>query len=454
MLIEVSFSLKEFASLAGIGYSGEDLLIDSISTDSREIGKNTLFAALRGEKSDGNLFVPNAIAGGAVACLCGENAGCSVPFLPTIDAMASLIRAAKSHTNAIRPKKIAVTGSVGKTTTKELIFSALDAAYRTRKSESNYNTLTGVVLTMLAMPRDTQAVVCEMGMSARGEISAMSKVFEPDIAVITNIGSSHLESLGTRENIARAKCEILDGMGENGRLVYHGDEPLLRAGEGSFPKGSVSFGFGETNGVSAGNIVSSGEKTTFTLLDGKSEKRDFTIPLSGRFHVLDALAAFAAASLAGVSEKEIREGFLSYRSVGMRQRMTVRNGIRIIEDCYNASPESMLSSLENLRTAAGEGRKAAFLGDMLELGRDSDALHRKVGRYAAENGVSLLFSFGERAKAIARSASDAGVPEIYVFSENEMEEAVKTVREKCREGDTLLVKGSRGMRLERLTENL
>jgi len=368
MIINVDFTLKEMASLCGLPYDGEDIKIDSISTDSREIGENTLFVALRGETSDGNAFVPMAVEKGAVALLCTPAAvTCGCPALLCEDGLEALIRMAKTHTANVSPLKVAVTGSVGKTTTKELIYSVLSADRPTHKSESNYNTITGVLLTLLAMPKGTRAVVCEMGMSAPGEISRMSKVLEPDIGVITNVGSSHLEHLKTRENIAAAKCEILDGM-KGGTLVFHGDEPLLREREATFGK-AVSFGLAhEKNDLVADSIVTENRSSFFDIHRKDVVRKGVSIPITGKHNVIDALAAYAVGLQAGVAEETIRVGLMSYRTVGMRQNLYRKNGLWIVEDCYNASPESMMASLENLSAMNKDGRKGAVLGDFRNHG--------------------------------------------------------------------------------------
>ncbi len=450
MIINVDFTLKKLAALYSLPYEGENVKITSISTDSREIEKGTLFVALRGEKADGNAYVPMAAAKGAAALLCSPSAQRGeCPALLCEDALEALIRGAKAHTAEISPLKVAVTGSVGKTTTKEMIFSVLSADRPTHKSESNYNTITGLLLTLLAMPRGTKAVVCEMGMSARGEISQMARVLEPHIGVITCIGSSHLEYLKTRENIASAKCELLDGM-NGGTLIFHGDEPLLRDREESFGK-SVSFGLTDArNDLTAENIVFENGCSRFDVRMREKTVCGITLPVTGKHNVTDALAAYAAGLLAGAEEDSIRRGLMGYRTVGMRQNLYEKNGLWILEDCYNAGPESMMASLENLSALSKNGRKAAVLGDMFELGDASEELHRKVGRKAAEVGLEMLITVGEGAKAIAEGAMEGGLTKVRAFETEEIEQAAEAAKTLCESGDLLLVKASRGMRLERL----
>lgn len=467
MIVETGrkFLLSELAGMCEARLVGEDKIIESISTDSREIGRNTLFAAMKGEKSDGNDYIANAFANGASAAICEKIPdGCEKSLLVTNNSFDSLTKAAKKYTIKIDPLKIAVTGSVGKTTTKELIYSVLQKSKKTHKSESNYNTNVGLVMTLLAMKEDTQALVCEMGMSAFGEISEMSHILNPNIGVITNIGTSHLEYLKTRENIAKAKCEILDGM-QNGILLYNGDETLLRGKKGEFGS-SLSFGMQSgINDVFPQNIRSQNGGTYFDIvfeyvrdraggiyIDGfKNEKTQAYIPITGNHNVCDSLAAYIVGKIAGMDEKQILEGLADYKTVGLRQNIYKKNGITIIADCYNASPESMRAALENLSNISITGKRAAFLGDMRELGQESAELHYEIGRESAQNNIELLFTYGQSAYEIARGARENGVRHIYSFGvDAPPEEMAECVKLHCSEGDALLFKASHSMSLERI----
>ena len=450
MLVPYQGTLAEFAALCGVPYSGQDRPICSLSTDSREIGKNTLFCALKGEKADGDQFVLSAFENGAVAALCSDaREVTSFPLLRTRDVFSALIRAANAKTEKIDPKKIAVTGSVGKTTTKELIASILSLGKKVTKSGGNFNTRTGMVLTMLSMPSETEVLICEMGMSARFEIAEMSRILRPDIAVITNVGTAHLESLGTRENIALAKCEILEGMSSTGILVYNGDEPLLREKADRYPT-SVSFGFGEQNDVRVAECRFEKRRTDFDLIRGGEISNGFCLPLPGKNHLADALAAYAAARLAGADDALCRLGMLSYSPVGKRSNEVEKRGMHIIEDYYNAGPESMAASLDNLVLLAGDGRKIAVLGDMLELGEKSDFLHMEIGKRVFGCGIDILITVGEKAAKLADAARKAGMENVFSF--NESKDALACLLEKGREGDTVLIKASHGMHFEEIAE--
>lgn len=428
--------------------------IGSISIDSREISRNTLFIAVRGENTDGHKYIDGAIKNGAVCIMCDTlPEGFEGNYILVGDTVKAMEKIAANIREKLSPLTVAVTGSVGKTTTKEFISYVLGSVYPTLKSGGNFNTIYGVCLTLATLSPIHRAAVLEMGMSAKGEISRMTDVARPDIAVITNIGNAHLESLGSRENICAAKLEITEGLKDNGTLVYNGDEELLRRGTGNI-KNCVSFGISNTDVDYFGyNIVQSGEKTVFDIKTPDGVAAGVELPCLGVHNVCNALAAFAVGRLAGISEENIRTGLACYRTTGMRQKIYKTHLCTVIEDCYNAGPESMKAALSVLSELGGTNRKIAVLGEMRELGKTSDALHKEVGDYAAHLKLDSLYTFGEAALGIAVGALEGGMDEsaIVAFKNLDDPEGLAEILKKdLKADDVVLFKASRAIALERV----
>lgn len=442
-----------FGAAGGAG----TLRVSGVVIDSRKVRPGDLFVALRGERFDGNDYVAKALEAGAVAAIC-ERApdGGDSRVITVDDAQAALGELAGEYRRRTSPRHVvAVTGSVGKTTTKQLIWSALAQKYCAHKTEGNHNNQIGLPMSVLAMPENCEAAVFELGMSARGEISALSKIASPDIAVITCIGSSHIEYLGSRENIRDAKLEIRDGLRPGGKLILNGDEPLLADIGGAVYVSAMNAGADYFYTVTAQDT----DGVTFDIAYGGVTARGLRVPSPGRHVAADAALAFAAATAAGVDETGIRRGFAEFSPTGMRQHIEKRGGMTVIADCYNAGPESMKAALTVL-TATAEldgGRAVAVLGDMLELGEHSQRLHREVGEEAARLETDLLFTFGERAAEIAEGACDEGMDADRIYVNTDTSDPGKTaaaLRGELRPGDTVLFKASRGIALERVMDAL
>ena len=389
--------------------------------------------------------------------ICDESyvAASPIPCLNVKDTLRALGDIARGYLERVAPKTVAaVTGSVGKTTTKEYLSALLSVKYKTHKTSGNFNNLIGLPLTVLSMPADTEALVLEMGMSARGEIMRLAEIARPNVAIITVIGSSHIEHLGSRENICLAKCEVLAHLREGGKLYIPYGEPLLEARVGGIDTSRVSLGHADRCRVYAEKITEEGVCTTAdVVIDGKTISA-LTFPTLGRHCLADALLAVAAAADLGFDESEIRAGLLGYRPAGMRQRIREVGKITLIEDCYNASPESMRASLDVLRDFKAEGKRAALLGDMYELGERSAELHREIGHYAASR-CELLFTLGRSSAEIARGAEEAGLARerIFVFDDISLyRECGRCIAERLGSGDVLLAKASRATAAERAIE--
>jgi len=459
MIIELSekYDTKQIAEMS-FGKTNSVIDIKSISIDSREISEDTLFVAVRGENTDGHKYIESAVKNGAKCVMCEKLPdGFSGDYILVEDTIKAISDFASACRNNIAPFTVGVTGSVGKTTTKEFISYVLAEKYPTHKSGGNFNTVYGLSLTLAALSSIHKAVVLEMGMSALGEISCLTNIARPDVAVITNIGTAHLEALGSRENICRAKLEIVEGLEKDGLLVYNGDEPLLWEKKDTFSK-SVSFGIINSEvDVFGYNIRTVGEKTLFDMVYQGNDIKDIEIPTVGKHNVYNALAAFVTGKTAGLSECEIRNGLKNYKPSGMRQKIYEKNGVTVIEDCYNASPESMKASLSVLAELGKERRTVAVLGEMRELGEKGNELHKSVGRYAASLNIDRLYTYGEDALEIAVGGLEEGFDESSIIAYNKIdspEGLAEILENDLKSGDVVLFKASRAVALEKVIEHL
>ena len=450
-------SMVELAELCGgrvVCRANSSQTFSSLCTDSREADVNTLFCAMKGERVDGHDYICKAYELGCRCVLCErvptEQETSDTVFVVVPDTVRAMNALASAYYQNRDFKVIAVTGSVGKTTTKEFVASALpkDSTYRTR---GNFNSVIGFPLSFLEIPLDTRYAVLEMGMSGRGEIELMSETAKPDIAIITNVGTSHLELLGTRENIRDAKLEIIKELSPDGVLLINGDNDMLA--DCSVGVRTLRVGIErKTNDYRAVNIVEALGKTSFDIVTAQKTVKQIEIPTIGKHNIYNAMFAYVAASLLGVDENEIRSGLSRFEKPQMRQNIYGIGNITIIEDCYNASPESVKAALEVQRSIVKEkgGRAVALLGDMLELGQTSETLHEEVGEYAAKCGVSALLTYGRLAENIAKGAKIEGT--VSVTDTNDPESAANELMNILRSGDVLLVKASRGVAAEKVIE--
>lgn len=441
------------------GFGGESKVF---TKDSREVSEGCIFVAIRGEKYDAHNFIAQAVAGGAriiiaERCPAADTLPCGADIVIVADTVSAMGALAAYFIKKSGVKTIAVTGSVGKTTTKELIATVLSERYKTHKTEGNKNNEIGLPLMALSIPSDAEYGVFEVGMSAPGEIGALSRIVKPSISVITNIGTSHMERLGSRENIAKAKLEVLWGMSEGGILIINADEPLLTHADVTPAKAVTVSLYSRSADYRAVNIRQIGSSMVFDLIYNDKVCTNVEIPILGTHNVSDALYAFAIGIIEGMTEEEIRRGLKKFRGVSMRQRIYDLAGITIIEDCYNASPESMRAGIDVLCSMAKEkgGRPAALLGDMRELGEYSRLLHEQLGIYAARAGVKLLFTYGPLAENIAHSAITNGIRAENVYVNLDYTDPASTgemILSALRPGDVLLVKASRAVAAEKVIE--
>lgn len=442
------FTAKEIAKAANGVLVGNDAEITSVSTDTRTIESGALFIAVKGENFDGNEFIAKAFENGAAAAISDvENLQQNVekPVIYVENSRIAQLKLARYYRDKFDVKLCGVTGSVGKTSTKDMIFAVLNSKFPTLKTEGNFNNDIGLPKTLFGLNESYRAAVIEMGMSGLGEISALSEAAHPDCAVITNIGWCHIENLKTRENILKAKLEILDGTDESAPLIINGDDEMLKTVR--VDRRTVRFGFSPANDVFADNIVHENGKETFTLhYDGKEYSAG--VPAIGEHHVLNALAAFCVGIEFKMTPTEIIPAFMDYEASGMRQKIEKRGEYTLILDCYNASPDSMKSSLSVLGTMSG--RKIAVLGDMLELGEMSEKLHAGLADNVEKNS-DMAFLLGNEMKALRDELFKREFP---VFHSNKKSELTELLNRNLKSGDNVLFKGSRGMKMEEIANRI
>lgn len=460
----ISFTLADLIQSTQAEVRGEinlEQVPTAILTDSRQVIPGSVFVALKGERFDGHCFVGEALAKGALTALVSAEAfpklgGRGYPLLLVEDTLTALGQIAHSYRRRLKGAKVlAVTGSSGKTTTKELLAFLLAEAGPVLKAEASHNNEVGVPLTLLKGEEFHRYVVLEMGMRGPGEIAYLTRIAEPDVGIITNIGTAHIGRLGSQEAIARAKGELLEGLPPEGVAVLPAEDPffpllsrLNRANQ------VITFGLSRKSIVRGELLENSvfGSRVRIVWPGGKEAVVDF--PLPGRHHLLNLCAGVAGALAAGVDPSLHLNRLVDFHPPAMRNRLVqAPGGFLILDDCYNANFEAMTSALEVLR--GWRGRRIAILGDMLELGDFSPSLHFRVGETSAKS-VDLLITLGEQAQKIAEGALSAGMPESAVLSFAKVEEAEPYLKDRLvptlRPGDLVLVKASRAMQLERVVD--
>ena len=433
--------------LAGLTLA-EPLPINAVVTDSRKVAPGCVFVCFPGERVDGHTFAAGAYKNGAAYVIANHPVE-GVPEDRTVVVPSShmaMVRMASNYRMLFSPKMIGVTGSVGKTTTKEFCYAVLSAFGKTLKTEGNQNNEIGLPNTLFRLEPDTQYAVVEMGMSNLGEIERLARCARPNAGIITMVGVSHLESLGTRENILKAKMEICAGLPDGAPLALNADNDLLPTAKIPPRLRPVWFGIDAENAdVRAVDIAPAGTGTSFTLVDKEFGKFEVTIPTAGCHTVYDALAAYAAATRLGLDAARAAAALADYRTTGMRQNIVEKQGVTVIEDCYNASPDSMKAALSVLHDLPVQGRRIALLGDMLELGDATETGHRQTGEWAAGAGVDLLIAYGSLSTAMAEAAK---AKEVSVIHCQTAQEVVQCLQQNVHPGDALLAKASHAMGLE------
>ncbi len=441
-------TLKQAAAFCGgwVDPKFEDITFLGANNDTRLIQPGQLFIVLQGAR-DGHDFIGQAMEKGAAAALCSRKVG-DYPCIIVDDPRIALGQIARAERHRIGCKVVGITGSVGKSTTKEMVATVLESTFRTAKTPVNHNNDIGMPMAILAMPEDTEVAVLEMGMNHFREMAYLSSIAQPDVAVIVNIGSMHIEFLGSIEGVRRAKLEILEGMKPEGKLLLNGDDTMLQ----NLPRKPVQavtyFGGTEACAVRYRNVQEASGQLKFEVTAG-NDAFPVELALEGMHFVADAMAAVAVALELGVEPVRIQEQLHSFRNMAGRQEIYQAGEYTIISDCYNAGPESMAAALKVLGKRSG--RRIAVLGDMLELGDVKLAEHYKIGRIAAEN-ADVVFAYGPNAYRVAGGAITGGMSPNFARTFETHEEMATALKRLAKPGDVYLFKASRGMHLEKVLE--
>lgn len=442
-------------------FGNENTICENFSKDTRQIQKGDIYVGIKGENFDGSLFYEKALENGAKVCIL-ENV--IIPEQIKEKYKDSSIIIVKDTVKAIQQiayfkrKKydipvIAVTGSVGKTSTKDILASVISEKYKVLKTEGNLNNHIGLPFTILKL-RDHEALVVEMGMSNMGEISTLTNIAQPTIAVITNIGTSHIGNLGSRENILNAKLEILEGMQQDGILIINNDNDLLNEWNKNNKTYNVkTFGIENKSDVTATDIVLEQYSSKFLAIIN-NEKLNVEVPVGGKHFVYNALCALTVGEVLNIQKTEIIKGIKEFELT--KNRMDVKKnkiGATIINDCYNANYDSMKAALEYI-SKINSNRKIAILGDMLELGEFSEEIHLKIGNEVVNNKIDILITVGDQAKNISKKALELGMNKEQVYNFETNKEAVKLLNNILKSGDVVLIKASNGMHFNEIVREI
>ena len=437
-----------------VSHCDGDELVKGVSTDTRTISEGSVFFALSGVRFDGHKFIEDAVSAGAVCCVVNKNEEGygNLPVIMVEDTHKALRDFAAYYRSKFQIPVVGITGSVGKTSTKEMIASVLKQSYQTHMTQGNFNNEIGLPLTVFNLRDEDEIMVLEMGMSNFGEISRLTHIAKPDTAVITNIGISHIEHLGSREGIKQAKFEIMEGLQMDGTMILTGDDDMLWEARGEIDFETLYFGVHNKNcDLTVTELRTYSDGSEFTCkIDGELHK--FSVSVPGEHHISNALAAILVGLKYNVDMEDIKKGVRSFVPSGLRQTLIELPHYKIIRDCYNASPASMKSGLEVLSLTQTEGRRVACLADMLELGEVSASAHKTVGKLTVDYGVDCLIVVGEESRWIAQGAIEAGMnpADVHEFENNNaLKERLGTLLKKQ---DLILVKGSRGMHLEEIAD--
>jgi UDP-N-acetylmuramoyl-tripeptide--D-alanyl-D-alanine ligase len=434
----------------------ESVVVKGVSIDTRKIEDANLFVPFKGENVDGHQFVRNAIENGASAALWDVNVPNPPEDIPVIvvgDPLLALQSLANQYRHELDLKVVGITGSNGKTTTKDIVANLLSLKYRVHKTQGNYNNHIGLPLTILSLPQDSEVAVLEMGMSGFGEIELLSEISQPDAAIITNIGESHLQDLGSREGIAKAKLEIVKGLKSDGLFAYYGDEPLLQEGVQELNLKHVeTFGRSESNTIYPTKISMDNKGSYFETSFAEGET--FFLPVLGIHNIHNALAGILIARKFGLSVDDMKEGLQSLKLTQMRMEMVEgKKGESLINDAYNASPTSMKAAIQLVSELEGFHTKILVLGDMLELGDQEEEFHQEIGQLINPEKIQHVFTFGPLGDFIGKGALENFSPD-RVHSYTDKGSLAKELSSFITGEELVLFKASRGMKLEEVIDGL
>ncbi len=452
-------TLKDIQSL--IGGRGLDekyysRLIEAVSTDSRQISRGNLFFPLVGDNFNGHDFIGPAIENGAGAIISSQVLDLDFPVIYVDDTLQALQDLAKAYIEEVNPFVIGVTGSNGKTSTKDILASIFKEKYKTHKTQGNFNNLIGLPLTILSMEDDVEFAILEMGIDHFGEMDRLSKIARPNLGIITNAGEAHLDDLGSKENVAKAKMEFLINMKENPRYFYFKDDENLDKLSLQVPKGIdvFSFGLSPASDFRLELVSISKDGSTFRLPD--LYKDDFFLPLIGKHQVYNAGAAVAVANCLGLDEATIRQGLKNVEPTGMRNELKSNSRLTILDDSYKSNPSSLLAALETIYSMDDYGQRIAIIGDMLGIGDDIENMHREVGRLIREDKIDYIIGIGYYSEYIIWEAEPRfGRDRLFHFEEKPSPETIKGLVSKiAKENPLILVKASRPLELDTIVGDL
>lgn len=443
-----SITLQQVVTACNGTYFGDKAMLSTvitdITTDSRKIAENSLFIPIKGERFDAHNFIEDTFEKGAVCALSEKKLDTKGNYILVNSTFQSLKDIAKFYRGLFKIPVIGISGSVGKTSTKEMIASVLQQKYKVMKTIGNFNNEIGVPLTLFSLEDSHEVAVVEMGISDFDEMNRLSEMVQPDICVITNIGTCHLEKLIDRNGVLKAKTEMFNHMNKNGKIFLNGDDDKLSTIKEAYGVIPSFYGLNNTNEYYGEVIENSGITGIKSVLHYSKGEIAVTIPAIGNYMVANAMVAVAIGKALKLTDEQIKDGIQSYKTVGSRDNLISTGYISIIDDCYNANPVSVKGAIDTLCNL--KGSHVCILGDMKELGTDEHELHYGVGKYAADKGVDTLIAIGELAENIAKGATESGVETVHYFLETQP--AINQLKDIINKDDIVLVKGSRAMHLE------
>ncbi len=450
----ISLKVSEILNITGgtLLCGNADGVVTNITTDSRKVSSGSLFGAIKGEKADGHDFLEDVFRNDAVCAIVEKDVKADGTVIKVENTISSLGKIARSIMRKMCIPVVGITGSVGKTTTRDMTYAVVSSLFNTFKNQGNFNNELGVPLTIFTASEFSDAAVIEMGMDNFGEIDRLSYIINPSVSIITNIGMSHIECLGSQENIYKAKSEIFKNTKANGTVILNGDDKILMAHKHEITQRVVTVGIKNTRAdLVAKNIESTKNSVSFTV-SGMGKVFDVELPVPGEHNVLNALLAIATGLVFEIPEKLIAEALSGFSMTKMRMDIIKKNLITIINDCYNAAPASVTAALSVL--GKYEDKKIAILGDIKALGEHSKREHFNLGTEVVKNNIDILITIGLDAKNIAEGAYGQGMDSACIFSFDTVEEATSSLLNIIEEKSVVLVKASRAMALERVTDFL
>lgn len=440
-------TLKEIANSCNATVHGdESLSVTSIVTDSRQVESGSLFAAIKGERVDGHNFIAQCVENGACCVLCEEKPQVECNYILVESTLNALKMIAKYYRSTFDIPFISITGSVGKTSTKEMIASVLSQKFNVHKTSGNFNNELGVPLTLFKLEKEHEVAVIEMGISDFSEMTRLSDMVRPDVSVITNIGCCHLENLIDRDGVLKAKTEVLQFLNPNGKMFFCGDDDKLFTVKGHGDIKTTFYGFSDHNEYRAEIIETDLERGIECKLYLKNGVVEATVPSVESHMVSNALCAAAIGESMGMTLTQIKNGVQSYKTVGSRSNIIRKNSVTIIDDCYNANPTSLKASVDTL--AKFSGRRVAVIGDMKELGVNENALHFESGEYIYNKGIDVVVAVGGLSKHLFEGAKNNG----HYFETVEL--CADKITDIIKDGDTVLVKASHSMHFDKIVDTI